>query len=319
MTVFIKATDPKALDEAVGVFKAGGLAAIPTETVYGLGADASNGEAVARIYEVKGRPDFNPLIAHCSSLEMAQRYGHFSQEALKVADHFWPGPLTLVLPYKEDSGLSPLVRAGLKTIGLRVPNGVSQPIIKALNRPIAAPSANLSGRISPTTAEHVQSQLDGLIDLIIDGGPCHVGLESTILTFDEDKPFLLRAGGIEAERLEDLLGSKLQSPSANSPISAPGQLASHYAPKGTVRLNVNEVGDEDGALNFGDSQLKAAHVESLSKTGDLREAASRLFAALSAFDEKGVKHIAVAPIPEKGLGVAINDRLRRAAAPRPIV
>lgn len=316
MTGILKASDLNAINEALSVFRAGGLVAIPTETVYGLAADATNGEAVARIYEAKGRPNFNPLIAHCSTQEMAFRYGHFSKVAQKAADHFWPGPLTLVVPYREGGGISPLVRAGLDSIALRVPNGVSCPLISALDNPIAAPSANLSGRISPTTAHHVQSQLDGLIDLIIDGGPCDFGVESTIISFQEDQPILLRPGGVEIEVLEQVLGTRVQIASADSPIVAPGQLASHYAPIGQLRLNATQVADEDGALNFGNSKLSAPTCYSLSESGDLREAAAQLFACLSVFDEKKVRHIAVAPIPEVGLGVAINDRLRRAAAPR---
>ncbi|MEP6356438.1 MAG: L-threonylcarbamoyladenylate synthase [Hyphomicrobiales bacterium] len=316
MTAILKASDLNTINKALAVFRAGGLVAIPTETVYGLAADATNGEAVARIYEAKGRPNFNPLIAHCSTVEMALRYGHFSAVAQKAADHFWPGPLTLVVPYREEGGISPLVRAGLDSIALRVPNGVSSPLISALNKPIAAPSANLSGRISPTTAHHVQSQLDGLIDLIIDGGPCDFGVESTIISFQEDQPILLRPGGVEIEMLEQVLGARVQSASADSPIVAPGQLASHYAPIGQLRLNATQVADEDGALNFGNSKLSARTCYSLSESGDLREAAARLFACLSVFDEKKARHIAVAPIPEVGLGIAINDRLRRAAAPR---
>lgn len=317
MTTLLKASDSEATSEALSVFRAGGLVAIPTETVYGLAADATNGEAVARIYEAKGRPSFNPLIVHCSNLEMAQHYGVFSAADLKAAEHFWPGPLTLVVPYRQGSGLSDLVRAGLNSIALRIPNGASRSIIEAFKKPIAAPSANLSGRVSPTTAHHVQSQLDGLIDLIIDDGPCDVGVESSIISFDQDQAVLLRPGGLEVELLQDVLGAKVQSLAADSPISAPGQLASHYAPIGKLRLNASQVSDEEGALNFGNSKLQAAHNHSLSDSGDLREAAARLFACLAAFDEKRVQNIAVAPIPETGLGLAINDRLRRAAAPRP--
>lgn len=317
MTEILNASDHEATIEALKVFQAGGLVAIPTETVYGLAADATNGEAVARIYEAKGRPSFNPLIAHCSTLEMAERYGRFSKVAMKMAEHFWPGPLTLVVPYREDSGLSGLVRAGLDSIALRIPDGPGRAIITALDKPIAAPSANLSGRVSPTTAHHVKTQLDGVIDLIIDDGPCSVGVESTIISFFQDKPVLLRPGGVNVEVLEEVLRCGLETPKADSAIIAPGQLASHYAPFGKLRLNVDQMGEEQGALNFGRSTLHAAHSYSLSETGDLREAAARLFACLAAFDENQISHIAVAPIPETGLGVAINDRLRRAAAPRP--
>lgn len=317
MTKILNASDHETTVEALKVFQAGGLVAIPTETVYGLAADATNGEAVARIYEAKGRPSFNPLIAHCSTLEMAERHGRFSQVALKMAEHFWPGPLTLVVPCREDSGLSSLVRAGLNSIALRIPDGPSRAIITALDKPIAAPSANLSGRISPTTAYHVKTQLDGVIDLIIDDGPCEVGVESTIISFVQDQPMLLRPGGVNVEVLAEVLGCGLEMPKADGAIIAPGQLASHYAPFGKLRLNVEQMREEEGALNFGGSTLHAAHSYSLSETGDLREAAARLFACLAVFDEKQISHIAVAPIPETGLGVAINDRLLRAAAPRP--
>lgn len=315
-TAILKASSNSLENEGLAVFRAGGLVAIPTETVYGLAADATNGEAEARIYEAKGRPSFNPLIAHCSSLEMALRYGHFSKLAQRVVEYFWPGPLTIVVPYRQGAGISSLVRAGLDSIALRVPDGVSRPIIAELGQPLAAPSANLSGRISPTTAHHVKTQLDGRIDLIIDGGACGVGVESTILTFHGDQPVVLRPGGIGFEEIEEVLGLTLQSASPDGQINAPGQLASHYAPTAQLRLNALEIENEDGALNFGGSKLTTSHSFSLSETGDLVEAASRLFADLAALDEKRVQRIAVAPIPEKGLGVAINDRLRRAAAPR---
>lgn len=316
MTRLLKARAPGTLDAACDVLGRGGLAAIPTETVYGLAADAANGAAVARIYEVKGRPSFNPLIAHCADLGMARRHGVFGEAALACARRFWPGPLTLVVPYAGGEGISALARAGLPTVALRVPDGASAEIIAKFARPLAAPSANLSGRVSPTAADHVMRQLGGRIDLIVDGGPCEVGVESTIVSFAGEKPVLLRPGGVSGEVLEEALGEALLRPGEGGPVAAPGMLASHYAPLGAVRLDAADMRGEDGALNFGGSRLEAEHTLSLSGTGDLREAAARLFACLAAFDERGVRRIAVAPVPERGLGAAINDRLRRAAAPR---
>lgn len=309
-------TNENAENLALEVFKAGGLVALPTETVYGLAADATNGEAVANIYEAKGRPSFNPLIVHCDSLEMAMQYGEFSDEALKCAQHFWPGPLTLVVPYKKSAGLSDLVRAGLDTVAIRVPMGKARQIIGAYGKPIAAPSANLSGKISPTSADHVAAQLNGRIDLILDGGPASVGLESTIVSFVEGKTALLRPGGLSTETLEEHIGAPLHHSTPDGEIKAPGMMLSHYAPNATLRLSVTEVDGEDGALTFGAAKLDADHVLSLSENGDLKEAAANLFSCLTRFDELGVKRIAVSPIPTSGLGLAINDRLARAAAPR---
>ena len=312
----IALTDENAENLAREVFKAGGLVALPTETVYGLAADAKNGEAVASIYEAKGRPSFNPLIIHCDSLEMAMQYGEFCGQALKCAKHFWPGPLTLVVPYKKDAGLSDLVRAGLDTVAIRVPMGKARDIIRTYQKPIAAPSANLSGKISPTTADHVVAQLNGRIDLILDGGPASVGLESTIVSFVEGKPILLRPGGLSTETLEDHIGAFLHHSTPDAEIKAPGMMLSHYAPNATLRLSATEIDGEDGALTFGAAKLDARHVLSLSESGDLKEAAANLFSCLTQFDELGVERIAVSPIPTSGLGLAINDRLARAAAPR---
>jgi len=316
VTPILQSSDPTAARKALEIFQAGGLVAIPTETVYGLAADATNAAAVARIYEANGRPSFNPLIAHCSTLDMARRYGVFSDMALMLARQFWPGPLTIVVPYADGTGLADLVRAGLNTIALRMPVGPGRTIIGALDRPIAAPSANLSGRLSPTRAIHVKNQLDGLIDLIIDDDACAIGVESTIVSCAASVPVLLRPGGVEVGALEAVIGGPLERASGESPIAAPGMLASHYAPLAGVRLNARALEGEDGALNFGPSNLEAQYSLSLSERGDLREAAARLFACLAAFDERGVRSIAVAQIPEVGLGLAINDRLRRAAAPR---
>jgi len=301
---------------ALDVFKAGGLVALPTETVYGLAADATNGEAVASIYEAKGRPSFNPLIVHCDSLEMAMQYGEFSDQALNCAQQFWPGPLTLVVPYKKDAGLSDLVRAGLDTVAIRVPMGKARDIISAFGKPIAAPSANLSGKISPTCADHVEAQLNARIDLILDGGPASVGLESTIVSFAEGKAVLLRPGGLSTETLEGYIGAPLHNANLDGEIKAPGMMLSHYAPNATLRLAATKIDGEDGALTFGASTLDASHVLSLSENGDLKEAAANLFSCLTQFDALGVKSIAVSPIPTTGLGLAINDRLARAAAPR---
>ncbi|MEP3631278.1 MAG: L-threonylcarbamoyladenylate synthase [Hyphomicrobiales bacterium] len=309
-------TSENAENLALDVFKAGGLVALPTETVYGLAADATNGEAVASIYEAKGRPSFNPLIVHCDSLEMAMQYGEFSNEALNCAKHFWPGPLTLVVPHKKGAGLSDLVRAGLDTVAIRVPMGKARNIIGAYGKPIAAPSANLSGKISPTSADHVAAQLDGRIDLILDGGPASVGLESTIVSFVEGKTVLLRPGGLSTETLEEHIGAPLHHSTPDGEIKAPGMMLSHYAPNATLRLSATEIDGEDGALTFGAAKLDAHHVLSLSESGDLKEAAANLFSCLTQFDELGVKRIAVSPIPTSGLGLAINDRLARAAAPR---
>ena len=312
----IALTSEGAENLALDVFKAGGLVALPTETVYGLAADATNGEAVASIYEAKGRPSFNPLIVHCDSLEMAMQYGEFSDQTLKCAKQFWPGPLTLVVPYKKDAGLSDLVRAGLDTVAIRVPMGKARHIISAYGKPIAAPSANLSGKISPTSAGHVDAQLNGRIDLILDGGPASVGLESTIVSFVESKPIVLRPGGLSTEMLEAHIGAPLHHAVSDGEIKAPGMMLSHYAPNASLRLSATKVDGEDGALTFGTSTLDAPHVLSLSKSGDLKEAAANLFSCLTQFDALGVKSIAVSPIPTLGLGLAINDRLARAAAPR---
>lgn len=303
-------------DAALSVLRGGGLVAIPTETVYGLAADATNGVAVAEIYAVKGRPDFNPLIIHCSSLAMAEHYAVFSDAARGLGEAYWPGPLTLVLPLREGCGIAPLVTAGLPTVGLRVPKGGVRAIIEALDRPLAAPSANLSGRLSPTTADHVAGQIGDLIPLILDGGACAIGLESTILSLAGEKPVLLRPGGIAVDVLEATLARPVVRAAAGAAIEAPGMMASHYAPKGMLRLDALRLEGEDGALNFGGSSLIARVSLSLSERGDLHEAAANLFAALAEFDRQDVRRIAVAPIPLTGLGEAINDRLQRAAAPR---
>ncbi|MDG1069194.1 MAG: L-threonylcarbamoyladenylate synthase [Sulfitobacter sp.] len=296
---------------AAEVLANGSLVAFPTETVYGLGADARQGDAVAAIYEAKGRPSFNPLIVHVADIKSAQTYVEWSAQADALARLFWPGPLTLVLPLREGHGLSSLVTAGLSTVGLRVPaHPAAQAMLAHFDGPVAAPSANLSGRISPTTADHVLAGLDGRIAAVLDDGACAVGVESTIIGFDNMQAVLLRAGGVAAEEIEAVLGTLLALPEAGS-ITAPGQMSSHYAPSGAVRLNATKARAGEHMLGFGavDGTLN------LSASGDLAEAAANLFGHLHLLDALGGP-IAVAPVPMRGLGVAINDRLNRAAAPR---
>ena len=308
----IFSANAKGYASAAGVLRDGNLVAFPTETVYGLGGDARNDMAVARIFEAKGRPHFNPLIVHVASLEAARAFVEWTDTADRLGHAFWPGPLTMVLPLKPDTGLSPLVTAELPTLAIRVPeHPVAQALLKAFDGPVAAPSANPSGRISPTSAKHVAEGLTGRIAAILDGGPCEVGLESTILGLSET-PTLLRPGGLPVEALEAALPEPLIHPAANAAISAPGQFASHYAPKARVRLNAAGKGDDEVLLGFGavDADLN------LSPAGDLTEAAANLFQCLHMLDARNSATIAVSPIPEHGLGRAINDRLRRAAAPR---
>ncbi|WP_342078020.1 L-threonylcarbamoyladenylate synthase [Yoonia sp. SS1-5] len=304
--------DAAGLDAAAAMLRAGQLVAFPTETVYGLGADARNDHAVARIFAAKGRPSFNPLIAHVPDMAFAKTLCVFDAAASKLASTYWPGALTLVLPMRDDAGISRLVTAGLGTLAIRVPDHeVAHGLLARFAGPIAAPSANPSGRISPTTAAHVRGGLGPKVDAVIDGGPCGVGVESTIVSC-VGTPTLLRAGGIPTEALEACLGQPLAAPAAQDAPIAPGQLASHYAPRGSVRLNVTTPESDETLLGFG--PVEAAL--NLSPTGDLTEAAAHLFAYLHQLDRKGVRRIAVSPIPEHGLGRAINDRLRRAAAPR---
>lgn len=315
-TTEILAADRPGLARAAGLLRAGALVAFPTETVYGLGADARQGEAVAAIYEAKGRPSFNPLIAHVHSAEAARRYVQWNDLAEQLAQAFWPGPLTLVLPLREGHGVSPLVTAGLGTLGLRVPaHPAGQALLRALDGPVAAPSANPSGKISPTTAAHVAGGLGGRIAAILDDGACGVGLESTIVGLAGPEPMLLRPGGLAAEEIEAVLGRKLAVRDAQDPLSAPGQLLSHYAPGAPVRLNAHAAGAGELYLGFGEGHAPGTCDLNLSETGDLAEAAANLFGHLHWLDALG-QPIAVAPVPEQGLGAAINDRLRRAAAPR---
>ncbi len=300
------------VQRAAEILQAGGLVVFPTETVYGLGADATNDHAVARIYEAKGRPQFNPLIAHVSDVEEAFAQAEFSSAALTLAAKFWPGPLTLVLPRRNVCTVSLLASAGLPSLALRVPqHPLALELIRAVRRPVVAPSANPSGRISPTTAAHVQEGLGAKVEMILDGGPCAVGLESTIVSLLDDTSRLLRAGGLARQKIEEALGRELAAPVAG-PLHAPGQLESHYAPHAKMRLNATDWRDGEAHLGFGamDASLN------LSRNGDIVEAAANLFAMLLQLDDAKPDVIAVAPIPNTGLGEAINDRLQRAAAPR---
>ena len=318
MLSIVKASDV-ATWEAVRVLDAGGLVALPTETVYGLAGDAANGEAVARIFAAKGRPRFNPLICHVADIAMARRYGEIDERAARLATKFWPGPLSLVVPLAPDAPAHPLATAGLTTIALRAPRGSAHAVIKAFGAALAAPSANRSGRLSPTRAEHVIEEFGDDLALVLDAGPCEIGLESTIVSLI-DKPRLLRPGGVTAEAIEAAIGMKLTRTVAGDPVSAPGMLANHYAPNLPVRLDAISLAPGEGLLAFGDKVVpgadRAAAIRNLSRSGDLIEAAANLFAHLGELDRSGAYAIAVVPIPENGLGEAINDRLRRAAAPR---
>jgi len=306
------------IDRAVQILRAGGLVAFPTETVYGLGADATNGEAVARLYAAKGRPRFNPLIAHVAEARAALALAQFSDDARLLAGVFWPGPLTLVLPKAESCPVSDLATAGLDSVAVRVPDHtIARDLLKAFGKPVVAPSANQSGHVSPTVAEHVRADLQGRIDLIVDGGPASVGVESTIVSC-LGAPTLLRPGGVPRDVIERVLGHPLviaDAPSDDTPL-APGMLASHYAPKSTLRLNAIDVRPGEALLAFGPDAPRAATTLNLSPSGDLIEAAANLFHHLRALDAAGAT-IAVMPIPNEDLGEAINDRLARAAAPRP--
>ncbi|HEY4192981.1 MAG TPA: L-threonylcarbamoyladenylate synthase [Mesorhizobium sp.] len=309
----------KAMERALALLEAGDVVAIPTETVYGLAGDATNGEAVAGIFEAKGRPRFNPLIAHVSDMAMAERIGLFDPLSRKLAEKFWPGPLTLVVPVRADAGIHPLVTAGLDTIALRMPKGFGAALIGRFGRPLAAPSANASGKISPTSAAAVAASLGGRIKLVVDGGATPVGLESTIIKVEGENVRLLRPGGIAADEIEAVLGAGLHRGGAGG-IQAPGMMASHYAPGAAVRLAARTVDKGEALLAFGplraDGWEGAAAVKNLSEAGDLRMAASNLFSYLQELDRSGAAIIAVEPIPMTGLGEAINDRLARAAAPR---
>ncbi len=312
----------EAIDAAIAVLNKARPVAIPTETVYGLAADATDPAAITSIYETKGRPRFNPLICHMADLAMAERHARFDPVSRRLAEGFWPGPLTLVLPLSADSAIHPLATAGLDTVGIRVPKGFAGDLIRAFDRPLAAPSANSSGKISPTTAEHVNADLGDRIDLIIDGGPCPVGVESTIVKVEDGRIRLLRPGGVPVEAIEAATGLSVERPKAagTAAIEAPGMLASHYAPNAPVRLEASGIAAGEALIRFGAAPVegmeKAQAVFELSPSGDLNEAAANLFGLLKKADQTGAAGIAVTPIPNHGLGEAINDRLKRAAAPR---
>ena len=298
----VRPFDEAALEQAAALILAGQPVAMPTETVYGLAADATNGEAVARIYAAKGRPSFNPLIVHVPDLRSAEMLAEFDGRALELAERHWPGPLTLVVPLREGAPVASLVTAGLPTVALRVPaHPVMQALLRATGRPLAAPSANASGRISPTRAEHVLASLGGRIPLILDGGATERGLESTIVAVGQNRLRLLRPGPIDVPATDTIAGGA---------IEAPGMLASHYAPAKPVRLEVTENRAGEWLIGFG----PVGGDDNLSTVGSLEEAAANLFAALHRADAQPLDAIAVAPVPDQGLGRAINDRLRRAAA-----
>lgn len=315
--------DAGGIVRAAEILRAGGLVAFPTETVYGLGADATDRAAVLRLYEAKGRPAFNPLIAHLPSTEAALAEGRFDDRAARLARAFWPGPLTLVVPAAPESPICDLARSGLDSVGLRVPaHAIARALLVALGRPVAAPSANRSGHVSPTTAEHVLADLAGRIDAVLDGGPTAVGLESTIVACLDGPVRVLRPGGLAI----DGIGATIGAPGwhgdegpESAPLS-PGRLASHYAPRARVRLGANRIEPGEAALLFGSFRPAgledARAVLNLSEAADLWEAAANLFAHLRALDATGAALIAAVPVPEEGLGIAINDRLRRAATAR---
>ncbi|MCG4259519.1 threonylcarbamoyl-AMP synthase [Acetobacter senegalensis] len=317
---------PSGLETAARILREGGLVAFGTETVYGLGGDATQPAAVARIFEAKNRPRFNPLISHFATADAAFAQVLATPLARKLAQAFWPGPLTLVLPRARTSTICDLAADGLESLAVRVPKGECvQALLQAVNRPIAAPSANRSGRISPSDASHVLEELEGRIDAVLDSGPCAVGLESTVLDLtSEDRPLLLRPGGIPAEALEEICGP-LAYPETETDAApaSPGRMLSHYAPALPVRLNATSVKPTEGLLAFGPIPLAGAGaVWNLSQTGNLEEAAARLFSGLRYLDKQGavlgLTGVAVQSVPAHGLGRAIQDRLRRAAAPRPL-
>ena len=291
----------------------GELVAFPTETVYGLGADATNDLAIKKIYQAKGRPPNNPLIVHLASKSMAEKYGLFDDNAHILADSLWPGPLTIVLPLRQNTRLAPSITTNLPTIALRVPaHSTSLDIIKSAGVPIAAPSANRSGRISPTTASHVLKDLNRKIALIIDSGSCQFGIESTVIMTKNNSISILRPGAISQTEIEDLINVPITSPPKGKLLS-PGMLEAHYAPKANLRINAKALASGEALLCFGGNFPKGAAISlNLSTTGDLSEAASNLYAYLRELDTKNIKSIAVSPIPNTGLGVAINDRLKRA-------
>jgi len=309
--------DPAAIEAAACCLAAGGLVAFPTETVYGLGAAAGNGAAIARLYAAKGRPRFNPLIAHVADVTAARRCGRFDSAAEQLAAAFWPGPLTLVLPKQTDCGVAHLALAGLDSVAVRVPaHRVALALLAAFKEPVVAPSANRSGHVSPTSAVHVLADLRGRIDMVLDGGNCPIGVESTVVAC-VGAPRLLRPGGLPRDEIERVIGRALDiAPTADEKPLAPGMLSSHYAPKARLRLNASEAEPGEALLAFGAAPASDALTLNLSPRGDLIEAATNLFSHLRELDVSGAKTVAVMRVPRKGLGEAINDRLARAAAPR---
>jgi L-threonylcarbamoyladenylate synthase len=316
----VRPANEAAIAEAAKLTRDGRLVAFPTETVYGLGADATSDSACAAIFAAKGRPQFNPLIVHVNDIAGAKDYVTFTAVAEKLAVQFWPGPLTLVLPRRADCRLSLLVSAGLDTAAVRSPaHPIARALISAAAKPIAAPSANRSGTVSPTSAEHVAASLGTAVDLILDGGPSTVGIESTVLDLSGETPTLLRPGAITHHEIEALLGTTVAratiAATGNEGLASPGLLARHYAPSRPVRLMANERKNGEALLAFGPSAPTGADVLNLSARGDLAEAAANLFRMLRALDKSDYTAIAVMPIPDDGLGEAINDRLKRAATP----
>jgi L-threonylcarbamoyladenylate synthase len=311
----------RAVREASRVLGEGLPVAIPTETVYGLAADATRADAISRIYETKGRPRFNPLICHVADIDMAERYAVFDPLSRRLAKIFWPGPLTIILPLRKESAIHSLATAGLDTVGLRCPAGFARDLIRTFDRPLAAPSANTSGKVSPTSARHVMDDLGAKLDLIVDGGSAPVGVESTIVRVEGDRILLLRPGGVAAEDITRAVGrtvERREGPAAI--IEAPGMLASHYAPGAAVRLGARSVEPGEALIRFGGVAVEgmegAAIDLDLSPVGNLAQAAANLFEYLKRADASGAQRIAVTAIPDQGLGEAINDRLARAAAPR---
>jgi L-threonylcarbamoyladenylate synthase len=321
-----EALGPGDVARAAALLRHGGLVGFPTETVYGLGGDATDGKAVAGIFAAKGRPHFNPLICHYPSAEAAFADVRADDRARRLAQHFWPGPLTLVLPRRPECRVDLLAGAGLDTLAVRVPaNPLALELLRQVGRPVAAPSANRSGEVSPTTAAHVLEGLSGRIAAVLDGGPCPVGVESTVLDLTGTGAVLLRPGGVPAEAIESLLGKvgralPITAAAASQSLRSPGMMLSHYAPGLPVRLGATEVAPDEALLAFGPALPGAAVTWNLSEAGDTTEAAARLFAGLRWLDAEGTARgaagIAVMPVPEAGLGAAINDRLERAAAPR---
>ena len=313
----IVAATKESIDRAAEALVKGEIVAFPTETVYGLGANALNAAAVAKVFSAKDRPRFNPLIVHVLGLEEAEAYAVVNDTARELIRALWPGPLSLVLPRKSGCAIADLVSAGLDTIALRAPsNRIARALLEAAKLPIAAPSANRSGRVSPTTAAHVETELGPLPAMILDGGPCTLGLESTVLGIEGDEVTLLRLGALPRQEIETVLGHKLVADEAGSHVTSPGQLATHYAPSTPLRLDAGKPRRGEAFLAFGPNAPSfAGPAINLSRRGNLTEAAANFFAALRTLDDAGVESIAVMPIPDHGLGEAINDRLKRACIP----